>query len=326
MASSYVTSRPRGRRYSVEDPPYRVYEVDDTASHRSSRYDGNRYDNECIDNSEALVLIEPSRRTKEEEPRSRRYITSQNQALISRPARARSKSRPRFRDDESVIDEIPPSAPPEDGRTYVRSRARPGQRNNYALVRSKSRRRRASSGDERDLERKNTRRNREFRGRRDDLEVEEATVLVRAKSREREQRNSRMVDEYRRNSAAIDYSPSQDSSFYRARDREILRERNRRPRIEIPSDDERDIVIVPRNGRRRDSFDETRSQYSERSAYSRNSERSSQSTLPPATTRPRASNRGRDDYVVLDEGYSRSREGPYRERRGLVEGMRYLMS
>ena len=343
MASYKIYARSRERRSSLDTPVNRLYQEEDDdddavsrVSRRSSRFDErDSYDDDRVVSSRQLVLAEPARRSREE---TRIGRSDRDRALVTSPGQRRSKSQTRFREEASVIEDGP-TAISTDGKTYVRSTTRRGQRPRHALVRNKSRRRRASSEDEHDLERKTSRNNRQFREKRDDLEVEEATVLVRAKSRDRERRGSSDEDDYK----------SRQNDYYSRRDWNSLRERNRKPRIEIPSDDDRDIVVVPSNRRRRNTVDETSSRYSEqteRSGYPRSraagseyTERSDypksrvadQKRRPAASTRARSPEKSMGDYVKKGgnyirqgEGLLRSGEQYFRQGRELVDGMRAL--
>lgn len=350
MASYKIYARPRDRRSSLDTPVYRLYQDEDAVSHtsrRSSRFDErDSYDEDRNVNSRQLILAEPARRSREE---TRLGRSDRDRALVMYPTQRRSKSQTRFREEASVIEDEP-TAISTDGKTYVRSTTRPGQRPRHALVRNKSRRRRASSEDEHDLEHKTSRNNRQFREKRDDLEVEEATVLVRAKSRGRDRRGSSDEDDYK----------SRRDDYYSRSDWDSVRERNRKPRIEIPSDDDRDIMVVPSNRRRRNTVDDTSSRYSEqterpryprsRAADSEYTERADypksraadQKRRPAASTRARSpakSTRTRSpeknagdyikkggNYVRQGEGFVRSGEQYFRQGRELVEGMRGLMT
>lgn len=139
--------------------------------------------------------------------------TPRRKSIAVRP---RSTSRVRLQEPAAVILYTSSSSSSEDdeeprrrsrkdrdgeGHTRIRATSRPGKKNEYALVRTPSKKekekgkRAKSKGKSRataglavvtDLELKTGRKYRDFRGRRDDLEDREARVLVRARSRTRE--------------------------------------------------------------------------------------------------------------------------------------------
>lgn len=308
---SYYVADPRGRRGATDIPVYRTLREDDLVSRDSSNYQGTRYDDDRDGRSAEMIVARPSRRSYDM-PRAQGRNHREG-ALVVRPRQARSRSRPRFREDDSVIDDNE-TIIPDDGKTYVRSRARgAGQRPAHAFVRNKSRRRRGSSVNAHDLERKTSRKDKQFRERRNNLENEEAVMLIRAKSRERDRHEP------------VSKGYGSDREQYRERrEPEYARERTRKPRIEIPSDDDRDIVVVPRSSRRRNTVDETSSRYEEDSRSARSTRTAGREAQTSRSTRTRSPEKDVGDYVKQVPTYVRSGEKYYRQGRGLVEGMKNL--
>jgi hypothetical protein len=118
--------------------------------------------------------------------------TPRGKSLVIRP---RSTSRVRIVEPASLIVDSSSDGEPRRSRrgrgddTRIRATSRPGKKNEYAFVRTPSKKRRKSAarvGVVHDLELKTDRRHKDFQSRRNDLENTEALVLVRARSRDRE--------------------------------------------------------------------------------------------------------------------------------------------
>lgn len=128
-------------------------------------------------------------------------------ALVLRPRKARSISRVRIKEPKLVAVDYSSSSSSSDdehlelrrsrrgrdhdaGNTHIRATSRPGEKNQYAFVRKRSKSRGRRKSDARaavvhDLELKTDPRYKEFKRRRDELENTEALILVRARSRDR---------------------------------------------------------------------------------------------------------------------------------------------
>lgn len=289
MSSYYLVPERRQGRTDRLRQPREVDLIPARDLRQSSRAYDSRYNDGDTDRSGALVLVDPNHRQA-------RMSLNRNEGLLVRPAhtRRRSRSRPRFRDDDSIIDDDSQDVLREDGSTYIRSRARPGQRPTHALVRSKSRRRRHSSGNKYDLESKSSRSNRDFQRRRADLEIEEAVVLVRARSRDR--------GRYGIDDSINDHDHDRRYvSDRRLPDTRYRREgRSRRDYNFDDDNDEPEIVVLPNNSRSRDTLD-GRSQ-----------------------GRTRSRDRETDGYIAQGQAYIRSEENYSSRRRSLVDRLRDL--
>lgn len=127
---------------------------------------------------------------------------SRRKSVVLRP---RSTSRVRIREPVLLVDTSSSDEEPRRSRknrgddTRIRATSRPGKKNDYAFVRSASKKRRKSDARAAvvtDLELKTDRRHKDFQSRRDDLENTEALVLVRARSQERDRADLSDLDSY----------------------------------------------------------------------------------------------------------------------------------
>lgn len=147
--------------------------------------------------SGALVVRSKPVRIRAASPDDDYERRPRGKSVVLRP---RSISRVRIREpvlvaaDSSSDDEPRRSRRNRGDDTRIRATSRPGKKNEYAFVRTPSKKRRKSDARPAavtDLELKTGRRHKYFQSRRDDLENTEARVLVRARSRERQ----RFVDD-----------------------------------------------------------------------------------------------------------------------------------
>jgi hypothetical protein len=118
--------------------------------------------------------------------------TPRRESLVIRP---RSTSRVRIVEPAALIVDSSSEDEPRRSRrgrgddTRIRATSRPGKKNDYAFVRTPSKKRRKSASRVavvHDLELKTDRKHKDFQNRRNDLENTEARALVRARSRDRE--------------------------------------------------------------------------------------------------------------------------------------------
>ena len=206
MASYHtVGNSSKGRRRSS---PSRFY-TDITAPPSSYRYrdnavvypeeytsrrpkDSKRYQN--YDHDDLDRRVEAKQKREEDEDCAATVRRGRRKSILKRPARfaddelrgpvqrLRSKSRARFRDDASVIDDSDDEPIREATRSGV-LRGRPAERPVYSLLRSKSHRRKHDEdADAHELEKKTNDWNRLFRDKRSTYESEEAGVLRSAAS------------------------------------------------------------------------------------------------------------------------------------------------
>jgi hypothetical protein len=189
QSARYVEYPPRKGADVAHGPRVEVYENDSSLPRRYPDSDRERRD--------ARIVSRRPARTRDSSPEDDYEHTPQRKSLVLRP---RSASRVRLQEPEYVAYE---SSSDDDRRrrrksrgddTHIRATSRPGKKNDYAFVRTPSKGRRKSDAKPvvvRDLELKNDRRHKDFRGRREDLQNTEAAALIRARSRDRE----RLVDD-----------------------------------------------------------------------------------------------------------------------------------
>lgn len=203
-----------------------------------------RYPDSDRDQRDTRIVSRRPNRTRDSSPDDDYQRTSRKKPVVLL-ARPRSTSRVRIREPafvnvDSSSDEEPRRRRKDRGDdTHIRATSRPGKKNEYAFVRSASKGRRKSDARApvvHDLELKTDRRHKDFQSRRDSLENTEALVLVRARSREREN--------------LVDDDSDRDSYAGRKNRRTVYGGENRRRRGTV--DDSRREIILAQDDRDRD--------------------------------------------------------------------------